>query len=782
MKSGEPDPIHTHLTSQTVRGQLTEQTHSIGQRAVFDRILETLQRVVPCTSATIFLREQNMLRVAATWNHPDAERVQDTLFSGNDNLIQRTILETKRSLVLHDAQQDPRFEPWGDVSHVRGWMGVPLILNGSVIGVITVDGDRPGMYTETHAALVQAFADQAVIALENARLLVAERQRRREAETLRAATSALTIDVSVEQTLYTLLQRLGTIVAYDSSCIMLHEGDRLRAVAAVGLPDPDQVIGHTFPTDDTFFRRLQSERRPVWYHDVQTESSFWGWGGTTYVRGWMGVPLLHRKRMLGYITLDSRRPGAYGEKEAALAQAFANHVAIVIANAQLFQQTQQRAQELTALNELSAALRPLDTSQDVMRIGLQKCLEVFGATRGRISVPGAVPDALDVVMQVGWKTEHPIQRYGVTNSIVGRVFQSGEPYLSPNIFEEHQANPESLADWLAAGFKPSGQALFAPLRSPQHIIGVISLVATDLDRKYTQADLHLFATMADIIGNALDRTRVLETLEQRVLERTQALAQANERLQELDRLKSEFVANVSHELRTPLTNIKLYLDLLRHGRTERHEQYLDILQTETDRLYTLIETVLDLSRLDAARKQIHAEFSAFEFGDLVESVVETHRPRAETAQLTLTYVPSSTPLHMWGDRQRLAQVVSNLLINAINYTPAGGQIHIIVQGKAQNGEDGVTLIVEDTGVGIPKEEQPQIFHRFYRGRRVAESGVAGTGLGLAIVHEIVDMHQGNITLRSAPGEGSAFTIWLPLLPGNKQVSYDSSDQELRKAE
>jgi signal transduction histidine kinase len=265
--------------------------------------------------------------------------------------------------------------------------------------------------------------------------------------------------------------------------------------------------------------------------------------------------------------------------------------------------------------------------------------------------------------------------------------------------------------------------------------------------------------IADVAGNALQRANLLETLEQRVEVRTRELAQANDRLKELDRLKDQFISNVSHELRTPLTNIKLHLSLLERRGPEVLGRYLPTLQRETERLRRLIEDLLDLSRLQsqiaAPRRERHGA------DGLLSEVLALHITRADARGLVVQHHPSQEPAEIYVDRAQLIQVFTNLLGNAVAYTPAGGTVRVSTRRASRAGTPGVEVTVHNTGSVIPPGDLPHLFQRFFRGRTGIESGEAGTGLGLAICKEIVEQHQGDIRVESSAEAGTTFAVWLP---------------------
>jgi signal transduction histidine kinase len=236
------------------------------------------------------------------------------------------------------------------------------------------------------------------------------------------------------------------------------------------------------------------------------------------------------------------------------------------------------------------------------------------------------------------------------------------------------------------------------------------------------------------------------------------LAAANARLQELDRLKDQFVSNVSHELRTPLTNIKLYVNLLAHGRADRHAHYIEVIARESDRLERLIDDLLDLSRLDIARVRGAPEPVAVDMVEVVDAIVASHAPRAKAATVALAFAPDGTIPPVRGDRNQIAQIVANLVANAVSYTLPGGRVSIALRPAGQS----VRLSVTDTGIGIAPEDLPHVFDRFYRGTHDRVRAVPGTGLGLAIVKEIVGLHGGSVNLSSAADGGTRIDVDLPI--------------------
>jgi PAS domain S-box-containing protein len=259
-----------------------------------------------------------------------------------------------------------------------------------------------------------------------------------------------------------------------------------------------------------------------------------------------------------------------------------------------------------------------------------------------------------------------------------------------------------------------------------------------------------------------ERDRLLMAERQSRAEAEQArgeLAERNERLLELDRLKDEFVALVSHELRSPLTSIRGYLELVLDGHagelSDDQKQFLEVVQRGADRLLHLVGDLLFVAQVQAGALAL--EFASVDLRDLAAQAVEAARPVAEQKGIELvTHVNGVPPV--LGDRDRLAQLVDNLLSNALKFTTEGGRVEVVVADD----EDGALVEVRDSGIGIPEAEQKRLFERFFRSSAATKRAIPGTGLGLGIAKAIVDAHGGGIDVESQEGVGTTFRVHLPV--------------------
>ena len=397
--------------------------------------------------------------------------------------------------------------------------------------------------------------------------------------------------------------------------------------------------------------------------------------------------------------------------------------------------------EREVLLSVASALRIASTRDEMVPIILDQMmvlLDVVGATITKLDPEGGEPI---IEMSRGEHAFMTGRRMGPGPNITAEVIASGKPFrtndvkaIFPKPMSDRMENVRSMAA--------------VPLTAQHHNAGVLWIGSHAPVSEYT---MDLLLAIGDMAANALHRAALYEEiqdyaaeLEIRVVSRTAELAEANERLRELDKLKSKFVSNVSHELRTPISNLKLYMSLLQRGKEEKRAQYEAMLNTSIDRLGQLVEDILNLSRLEIAQEQ-PKDLEPTDLNAVARQIVTLHQPQAEASGISLSFEPDGNLPLVNGDFNQLSQLITNLVANALNYTREG-----YVRVKTLRLEDGNTaaLFIKDSGVGILAEDVPHLFERFYRGSHRQLADIPGTGLGLAIVKEIVEIHQGTITLTS----------------------------------
>jgi PAS domain S-box-containing protein len=590
---------------------------------------------------------------------------------------------------------------------------VPLVAKDIIFGYAELwESRRHREFTADEISLCYSMAQQAAMAFENARLFEAERKQLRLAQTLQAVGALLTAGMSLNEVFNYIFDLLAHVVHYDSVSIQLLSDNQIQFAAGRGFSDvrrAHEIIRESL-LSSIEERWGQPYQRVMVISDTENDPRWYALPGSNPIRSWVGAALRVKGRLLGILNVDSFIANAYNEATAETVAAFANQAAIAIENAQLHEAVRQHAEEL----EGRVADRTLELERERKRTAaiLDAAGEgiMFTNLRGTIEYVNTATERL-----TGFTAEEALGQNP-------RLWQSGTTPVSYY---------QKMWRTISRGEIWRGE-----------------LVNRRKDGTLYDAALTI-APVFDLDGQVSGYVGVQRDISHQ---------------KELDRLKDEFVSNVSHELRTPIANVKLYISLLTRGKPEKYNEYLQTLRREAARLEKLIEDLLDLSRLDMGRQPIM--LAPTDVNQLTAQLIDDRTALAASRQLLIDYHAASPLALAQADPAMLNQVVSNLLTNAVNYTPAEGSITVTTAARERDEQTWITITIHDTGPGIPPHDRAHIFERFYRGEAGRKSGAPGTGLGLAISAQIMDKLGGSITVVSSPGEGAAFTVWLkPALPG-----------------
>ncbi|MEW6431275.1 MAG: ATP-binding protein [Myxococcota bacterium] len=342
--------------------------------------------------------------------------------------------------------------------------------------------------------------------------------------------------------------------------------------------------------------------------------------------------------------------------------------------------------------------------------------------------------------------------------VLGRVVFG--PFLPEDLKDFPPASLTEIADGLDVG---NSRALVEKVRrAPESTIARVMLHFGQLLQTMLFAGQKMFLTTQLHIEATLEQNRDLE-------ERNRKLEDANVRLKELDRMKSAFLATVSHELRTPLTSIIGYSEMLAEGLAgalnDEQVDYVRTIMEKGETLLKLISSILDISQIEAGKVRLN--FEPMDAQELVSSSVSSVKPQATKKGVSLEAKMPSTMPQVLGDRDRLRQVVVNLLANAVKFTPKGGKVSATlteVMHQPDLNAPGYRIIIEDSGVGIAADQFDKIFQSFYQVDSSSTREYGGAGIGLAIVKSFVEGHGGVVRVASEVGHGSRFTLILPVTP------------------
>ena len=458
---------------------------------------------------------------------------------------------------------------------------------------------------------------------------------------------------------------------------------------------------------------------------------------------------------IGAGDLDFRLAVKTGDEIELLAEEFNRMVEKLKASYDtLERQVQNRTRELSALYDVTATASQSLEVKPVLQEVIKKISDIFHLDAMRIFLFDGRGEELHLTAAFGFNSDGLVpQTFRRGQGMVGKVAEIAEPM----IFEDIEGDPR-YQEWThSEASKKVGYRFFAvfPIKSKGRCLGCIVCNGRE-PRRLTAEEIRLIESMTDQLGVAIDNISLFEELK----EKSAQLQTANIELSEANKHKSQFLANVSHELRTPLNAIIGSTDNMLDGiigeLNEKQARYLARTQTNAEHLSLLIEDLLDLSVIESGKMDIKAKNVSL--ANLVIEVAESLRPVAEKKPVDLEIGSMDTSLTAWADRDRIVQVLNNLIGNAVKFTPPQGKVTVAAQ---RDGTGWVQVSVADTGPGIPPEEADKIFDEFYQIPQPVRPKIKGMGLGLTIAKKFIEMHGGKIWVQSEPGKGSTFFFILP---------------------
>jgi PAS domain S-box-containing protein len=603
----------------------------------------------------------------------------------------------------------------------------PLVSQQQTAGIFLVLGET---LSEDDLQAFEAFANQASAALDNARLLAAERRERQRAETLGKAASILSSTLSLDDALRQVMQQLRSILPYDNSALfMLRDGVMVCQVAEGNQAEWWMNISLSvegYP----LLREMVTTLQTILVSDTRSDSHWIGSPNVAHLASWIGAPLVAGGQLVGMLSVDKAQHGYYSEESREVTTAFADQISVAIQRAQHFNDAQQRLRELSSLVQVSASLTEAHDLVAVLDVVLGSACELLKSIRGAIALVVESGVQLDVVAVRGQSPGFAARLNKAALRLPADLAR--EPSLRPSVLVDPEADSVRSELVTCVALTYAGQ-----------VIGLIEVEQSSLDA----AQQRLLTAVADLAATAIDKARLY-----------QDTVRAFEELRELDRLKDEFVQNVSHELRTPLTFVKGYVEYLLEGYAgELNQGQHQALEIVLDRSNAIVRLVNDIVSLKQAELQ-EMDLQPVALELIAAACVEGSKMAAEQAGLRMHLeIPPGLPL-VYGDPKRLGQVFDNLLGNAIKFSPNGGEVSVRLSlvGNA------VQVEVSDQGIGMPAERLNQIWQRFYQIDSASTRRFAGAGLGLAIVKRIVEAHDGRIWVESELGKGSSFRFTLPV--------------------
>jgi K+-sensing histidine kinase KdpD len=446
------------------------------------------------------------------------------------------------------------------------------------------------------------------------------------------------------------------------------------------------------------------------------------------------VPVHTHEEMLGALVFGSSKPSAFVDPDIWLAQLLSLQMAIALRHTTLLERAQKRAAQIGLVNQIARKLTSTLSIDELLTSAseaIQKDFQYFDVTIFLRS-----PDGRELVLAAHSGNFIDFLPHGyrqkVGDGIVGWVAEHGEPVL---------ANDVSLdSRFLAHQYHNTNSELALPIVTEDQVVGVLNVEDTKL-YAFDDTDVLVLETLCDQIGSALHNARLFDEIKR-----------TNDRLVELDRLKTDFVGIVSHDFRTPLSTIMLAAKSLlrKEVNPDRLREYLNIIVDQAGRLSLLAEDTLSIAKIESG--QLSYQFKIVNVEGIIQEAVSMVKI---TARHSFNSSIDMSCSYVRGDQNKLRQVLQNLISNAVKYSPAGGQIQVSVL-PSEEVQDEVLFSVSDEGLGIPEEYVGKLFQKYARVDTGEAGKIKGTGLGLWICREIIKAHGGKIWVDSDVGKGSAF--------------------------
>ncbi len=754
-------------------------------QTVLDTLSKSAVRLCEADHAWLARRDSGVYRIVASFGHAKEEHaaimeffLQHPFSPGRGTVIGRTALEGRPVHVLDyfaDPELEWRVEPqWREAQRIgkyRTALGVPLLREGVPIGVLAMTRSSVTPFSDKQIELATTFADQAVIAIENVRLFDEVQARTTELsealEQQTAASQVLQVISSspgeLEPVFQAMLENAMRICEAKFGILFEFADGAFRALFTLGLP-PAFVHFHREPRvwgPDTGLGQLARTRQTVHVKDTRTDRAYAErdagrmaaieLGG---VRTFVAVPMLKEGELVGAIVIFRQDARPFSDKQIELVTTFASQAVIAIENSRLLNALRERTHELArsveglrALGEVTQAVNSTLDLEMVLSTIVAKAVQLSGTDAGVIYVFDAAEQLFHLRATYGLSEELIAairdQSTGMSSAI-SQATRDGKPHQIADVANEAASPVRELA--MRAGFRAR---LILPLMDGAEVVGAL-VVRRRQPGEFPTDTVDVLQTFATQSVLAIKNARLFSEIE----EKSRQLAEASEH-------KSQFLASMSHELRTPLNAIIGLTEMIVSNAAkfgaEKVQEPLRRVHGAGTHLLGLINEVLDLSKIEAGKLELHSE--PVSLARLIDEVIGTAGQLAEKNKNRLVVEAQENLGPLTTDPMRLKQILLNLLSNACKFTKEG-EVALRVRQVA-DGRDWIELAVADTGIGLTTEQQAKLFQDFTQADSLTARRYGGTGLGLALSRKLARMMGGDVTVSSQLGKGSVFTVRLP---------------------
>ncbi len=750
---------------------------------VLDLVVNEAVRLVGATAAWIrLLVGEVMVPGAATDSAAgflaDAAKLNPELQVGEKESSVGHVMATKKHLIWEEISEGELVSP--ELSSLflkhdfHGTAMLPLLANDKSVGVIILADNRRRNFTAEEVNLLTAFADQAALALEKARLLnEAEREKER-SDALYRVSNRLAGVHDTDEVMDLIVNEAARLVRATGAWMRLLEGDGLvpgpatEGVAALlaefAKERPTILVGK----GSTFQGRAIAAKKPFIYYSWEPLEEGMLTPGVLAIANKLGFqravtfPMLANDRSIGTLTVtDTSNHGRrFTEDEVSLLTAFADQAALALEKARLLNEAEREKERFDALYQISNKLAGAHDTDEILDLIVNEAARLVGAQdiiirllEGDTLVPRAATASMQILV-----TEGPSVLVGEGSSAAGHVMAFKKTLFGEEAIQLLAPETRRLIEG-EKGRLPTAIGI-VPLIANDQSIGTLSIGDTEhMERRFTGDEISLLEALADQAALALDKARLLNEAE-RALDDAE---EANETL-------NHFLANMSHNLRTPLNAIIGYSDMLQEeaedSDNEEFKEDLERINGAGKHLLSLVNYVLDVSKIETGDMDIYLE--TFPVYQMVQEVVTTVQTPVENNSNVLEIDCPDSVGAIHADATKIKQCLFNLIDNASKFTEQG-TISLTVSRDTEEGQEWVNFAVR-TGIGMTDEQMGRLFEAFAQEEASTTRRFGGTGFGLAITRHFCEMMGGTVLVESEVGNGSTFTVRLPAVAGESKAA------------
>lgn len=767
-QSREAEDLKRQLSARMRDLQLVSETASeiakgLNLQQTLEAIVSAIKRLVNCHGVIIFLMEKDGMTL-----RPWAVEYDPGVYPEDDLPSLATALSVKvgeglsgwvaakgEAAITGDAENDPRVRHIPGTAHIdESLMVVPLKMEGIVKGVIMLSRLGLNKFASADLDLISSIASQAIVAIENVRIYEEEKKKAERIALLRDLDHSLILSLDATGVAQIFAEKVKPLLHFER--IFFFQLDRQNMTLRPLALQNEQLPNFSF--SGSLAERIAEGKQVYLKEELNLLLDFpeEKWLGEMEIASYAALPLYYKDVFRGMVIFAFSEPSATEQVNLDLLQDISHPLAVALENARLYTEAKNQLEMLALLNRAGVAI---STGEINLRQNLMKIIEEVRTMIGCHSARLYLLEENQMILRPEIVVYEP-GHYSLTDEelisrltlkwgegITGWVAATGLPVITGDAERDPRVKHVDGTPYVDESI------ISVPLRAGERTRGALTLSKLGINQLGEQEFL-LANTLAAQISMALENGRLYE--EQ--LKARDQLENDIEKIKQLESVRENFLYSVSHELKTPLTSIATTLEMVEREENDKANllySYYDLLLRSSTRLKRLVDNLLETSKVSQGSLELHR--SREDLRQLAEEVKNNLKPEAKQKNIDIEIITSGPLEPILVDRERILLILTNLVSNALKYSLLNGKVVILLNDQ----KDEVLLSVQDYGAGIPENELPHVFERFFRGQSGLSVSAKGTGVGLSLAKSLVEAHGGKILMESKVGQGTTVRFTLP---------------------